>query len=41
MLFHSISLIASIVGRCDCIRWEESGQVCLEAIQSMCRSAKL
>ena len=41
MLFDSVSVIASIVGRCDCIRWEESGQVCWEAIQSMRRSARL
>ena len=34
MLFHSVSVIASMVGRCDCIHWEESGQVCWNTLQS-------
>ena len=38
MLFHSVSVMASTV---DCIRCKESGQVCWDALQSMCKSAKL
>ena len=41
MLFHSVSVMASTVGTCDCIRCKESGQVCWDALQSMCKSAKL
>ena len=41
MLFHSVSVMASIVGRCDCIHWEESGQVCWNTLQSRCMSARL
>ena len=43
MLFHSVSVMASIVGtcRCDSIHWEESGQVCCNTLQSRCMSAKL
>ena len=35
------SVMASIVGRCDSIHWEESGQVCWNTLQSRCMSAKL
>ena len=41
MLFHSVSVMESIVGRCDCIHWEESGQVCWNTLQSRYMSAKL
>ena len=41
MLFHSVSVMASTVGRCDCIHWEESGQVCWNTLQSRCMSARL
>ena len=41
MLFHSVSVMTSTVGTCDCIRYKESGQVCWDALQSMCKSAKL
>ena len=40
-VFHSVSVMASTVGRCDCIHWEESGQVCWNTLQSRCMSAKL
>ena len=43
VLFHSVSVphVASMVGRCDCIHWEESRQVCWNTLQSRCMSAKL
>ena len=41
ILFHSVSVMASIVGRCDCIHWEDSGQVCWNTLQSRYMSAKL
>ena len=41
MSFHSVSVMVSTVGRCDCIHWEESGQVCWNTLQSRCMSAKL
>ena len=41
MLFHSVSVIASMVGRCDCIHWEESGQVCWNTLQIRCMRANL
>ena len=41
MLFHSVSIlhVASMVGRCDCIHWEEGRPVCWNTLQSSCMSA--
>ena len=33
MLFHSVSVMASTVGTCDCIHCKESGQVCWDALR--------
>ena len=37
MLFHSVSVMASTVGTCDCIRCKEGGQVCWDALQMLFR----